>query len=310
MPPTPKVAIVVLNWNGWEDTRECLESLKGLTYLSFEAYAVDNGSTDGSPDRIADSFPEVRLLRLPENRGFAGGMNAGLKAALKDGHDFVLCLNNDMIVDPGLLEPLVATAIGEKVVPYPAIYQYGHRGVLDNVGQRINLFTGMTWMVAHGSRRLPESIEADYTEVPLFSRELLEVLGGWKEEYFALYEDADLCLRIQRAGWKVVCVPEAKVYHKRGRTAGRVPGLVSYYSIRNRLLVVRSHGTKWHYLTTLLHILLLTIPYIGLHRLLTPNYKHSLRHVLLGLTDGLFPWRRRISRAWQMSGPNPSVSRR
>jgi GT2 family glycosyltransferase len=307
MPNPPKIAIVVLNWNGWEDTRECLESLRRLTYPSYAVYVVDNGSTDSSPERIAETFPEVRLIRLPENRGFAGGMNAGLRAAVEDGWEYVLCLNNDMTADPDLLDALATATRQERVVPYPAIYQYDHPELVDNLGQRIHLFTGITWMVAHGSDSLPERVEADYTEVPLLPRELLNIIGGWTEDYFAFYEDADLGLRIREAGWRLLCVPEARVLHKRGRTAGRIPGLMSYYSIRNRLMVVRRHASAWHYATTVLHILLLTIPYIGLRCLLQRDYKHSFRHILLGLADGLLPWRRHISRTWRM-GTSPTAS--
>ncbi len=305
MPPDASVAILVLNWNGWKDTKECLESLRALEHSSTATYVVDNGSTDGSPEKIASLFPEAKLLRLPQNRGFAGGMNAGVQAALEDGHDFVLGLNNDMTVDPRLLEPLLAAAREGKIVPYPTIYQAEEPDVIDNLGHRVNLFTGLTWMVAHGERDPPVSPEADYTELPFLSREALGAVRGWREEYFAFYEDTDLSLRLRKAGWTLLYVPESRVYHRRGRTAGRVHGLVSYYSIRNRLMVVRSHASPWHYLTALLHILLFTIPYIGLRCLLTRGYKHSFRHVLLGLADGLLPWRRNVVRTWQMSPADP-----
>lgn len=303
----PHIGIVVLNWNGWEDTQECLESLRRLRYASYDVYVVDNGSTDGSPDLIQEAFPEVHLIRLPENRGFSGGMNAGLQAALRDGCRFVLCLNNDMVAEPDLLDALAEAAREDGVVVYPAIYRYEDPDVIDNLGQRIHLFTGLTHMVGHGSSRVPPEIQADYTEVPLLPGRLVEEMGGWAEDYFAFYEDADLGLRLKRAGWELRCVPEARVLHKRGRTAGRVPGLLSYYGIRNRLLVVRRHGSPWHYVTTVLHILLLTLPYIGLRCTFQKGYKHSFRHILLGLADGLLPWRRHISRTWRI-GATPMAS--
>lgn len=283
----PEVGVVVLNWNGWGDTRECLTSLARL-HGNPRVYAVDNGSVDGSLDRIRRAFPDVTLVPLPENRGFPGGMNAGIRAALEDGCDYVLCLNNDMTAEPDLLERLLEAA-EEGVVPYPAIHQWAWPSRIDNLGQRIHLPTGLTSMVAHGARRPPAGVEADYTEVPFLSRAQLRRLGGWDERYFAFYEDADLGLRIRAAGWRLRCVPEARVYHKRGRTARRVPGLISYYSLRNRLLAVSAHGTRWEYATTLLHVLLATVPFIGLRCLLQRGYKHSFRHVLLGLRDGAFP---------------------
>lgn len=296
--PARKVAIVVLNWNGWADTRECLESLRQLSYPSWEAYVVDNGSVDGSPEGIARHFPEMHLVPLPENRGFGGGMNAGIEAALPGQPAYVLCLNNDLTVDPGFLEPLVAAAEGEGVVPYPAVYKYDSPEAVDSVGHRFNLFTGLTHAVAPGEEGMPESFQ-------LMPRELLETLGSWNEEYFAMYEDTEFGLRMRNAGWRLVCVPEAKLYHKRGRTSGRVRGLVSYYSIRNRLLLVRTYGHVWHYVTTLLHVLLLTLPYIGLRCLLSRPYKHSFKHILLGLADGLLPSRRGLARRWEMESVHP-----
>lgn len=303
----PRVAVLILNWNGWEDTRECLRSLQQSS-ATPSVYVVDNGSTDGSPDRVSKEFPWAKLVPLPENRGFPGGMNAGIWKSIEDGHDFVICLNNDMVFEPDFLGPLL-TAQTEGVIPYPSIYSYDQRDTIDNLGQRLDLFTGLTRMVAHGHHSPPSIVDADYTEVPVLSREALEKVGGWDESYFAFYEDADLCLRLREAGWRIKCVPESRVYHKRGRTAARVRGLVSYYSIRNRLKVVRAHASLWHYVTTLLHILLWTIPYIGLRCLLKPGYKHSFRHTLLGLLDGAIPWRRKIQRTWTMRMPSQGVSK-
>ena len=289
----PRVALVVLNWNGWEDTSECLEAVRRLRYRPLATYVVDNGSTDGSRERIPRSFPEVTFLPLPANRGFGAGMNAGIRAATEDGHEFILCLNNDMVVDPDFLAPLVAATHQEGVVPYPALYRYAEPEVVDSVGHRVNLYTGITRPVPPGDPGLPESVQ-------LLSRSQWEALGGWREEYFAMYEDTELDLRMTAAGLRPVCILDSKVYHKRGRTSGRVRGLVSYYSIRNRLLLVQTHGDGWQYVTTLLHVFLMTLPYLGLRGLLSRHYKHSFKHLLLGLLDGLIPSRRGIRRRWTM----------
>ncbi len=300
------VAVIVLNWNGWEDTKECLSSLQRSTYPAVQVYAVDNGSTDGSPEKIAATYPTVTLIQLPENRGFGGGMNAGIEVALQDGHDFVLCMNNDMVAEPDFLEPLVLAAEVEKVVPYPALFQRDRPDTVDALGNRINLMTGMTSAMASGTQEVRPRIAPDYTEIPLLSRELLQTVGTWREEYFAFYEDADLGLRIHDAGWRLVLVPDSRILHKRGATADRVPGIRSYYSMRNRLLVIRSHGSWWHYATTVLHILVFTLPYLTLRRALRANYKHSMHHVLAGIADGLLPGRRGPARKRQTATLTPS----
>ena len=112
---TARVAAVVLGWNGREDTLACLRSLQRATYPELSIVVVDNGSTDGGPEAVAAEFPDVRLLQLGENRGFAGGVNAGADAALGDGAEAVLLLNNDATVEPGFLEPLVDAACAEGV---------------------------------------------------------------------------------------------------------------------------------------------------------------------------------------------------
>ncbi len=297
MATSPRVALVILNWNDWEATRACLESTTRLTYPSVDSYVVDNGSLDGSPDRVTDTFPEAHLIRLAENRGYGGGMNAGIRAGLEDGADYVLCLNNDMTVDPGFLEPLVEAARKEATVPYPAIYQGDHPNLVDNAGNRVS-YTGLTGLVAQGAQEIPAGVEADYTELPLLPRPLLARLEGYQEEYFAFYEDVDLGVRMRAAGWTLRLVPESKVYHWRGRTTRRIPGLVSYYSVRNRLLMTRDNATRGRWLLTALHLLLITLPLQLLEALANPRTKHSPRHLLAGLHDGLLPWRRGIIRAW------------
>ena len=112
---TPRVSAVVLGWNGREDTLACLRSLGRATYPALSVVVVDNASTDGGPDAVATEFPGVRLIRLDENRGFAGGVNVGVAVALEDGADAVLLLNNDATAEPGFLEPLVEALSADGV---------------------------------------------------------------------------------------------------------------------------------------------------------------------------------------------------
>src|SRR3712207_3089549 len=106
----PKVAVVVLSWNGRDDTLACVESLLAQSWPRVETIVVDNGSTDGSADAVAERFPDVPLIRSDTNLGFAEGNNVGLRAALERGADYALLLNNDTIADERLVESLVAEA--------------------------------------------------------------------------------------------------------------------------------------------------------------------------------------------------------
>src|SRR6478672_1715045 len=103
-----RVAVVVLSWNGKDDTLQCLASLAGVQYEPLEVIVVDNGSSDGSPEAVEAEFPDAVVIRMGLNAGFAGGVNAGIEAAIERGAAAVLLLNNDMVVEPGFLGPLVA----------------------------------------------------------------------------------------------------------------------------------------------------------------------------------------------------------
>ena len=115
MSSAPAVSVVVLSWNRRQDTLDCLASLAGVTYPALSVICVDNGSSDGSPDAVAASFPDIRLVRLDANTGFAAGMNTGIRAALEDGAEHVLMLNNDMVVTTSVVEPLVGAVTGDPL---------------------------------------------------------------------------------------------------------------------------------------------------------------------------------------------------
>ena len=106
----PSISIVVLNWNGRDDTLACLESVERISYPNFRVIVVDNGSADNSVAAIRAAFPKVELIETHANLGFSGGNNVGIKRALEHGADYVLLLNNDTVVDPGLLDAFAATA--------------------------------------------------------------------------------------------------------------------------------------------------------------------------------------------------------
>ena len=103
----PAVCIVILNWNGWQDTVECIESCLRLTYPRFSILLIDNGSSDGSEQALRVSFPQIELIQTGVNLGFAGGCNVGIRRSLQDGADYVWLLNNDTKVEPGALGSLV-----------------------------------------------------------------------------------------------------------------------------------------------------------------------------------------------------------
>ncbi len=248
---TPRVAVIVLNWNGLADTLECLGSLARLDYPNYEVVAVDNGSTDGSVPVIRERFPMITLLETGENLGYTGGNNVGLRYALAQGADYALLLNNDTKVAPDFLRLLVETAQADPAVGIagPTIYYYDYYDdqpqVIWSAGGAIDWRRGRTWMVG-----LNEPEQGQFGQEPrevdfvtgcalLVKRSVVEQVGLLDERFFTYYEENEWCVRVQRAGYKIVHVPLARMWHKISPSAQADSPFVHYYMTRNRLLFLK-----------------------------------------------------------------------
>jgi GT2 family glycosyltransferase len=245
---TLRVAAVVLGWNGRDDTLACLRSLREATYPALSVVVVDNASTDGGPEAVAAEFPGHRLIRLDENRGFAGGVNVGVGAALEDGADAVLLLNNDATAEPGFLEPLV-----HALAP----------GVGAACAQILDAATGRIWYAGasydprrgHQGRHtgfgrppLPSGVGPYETEracggAMLVPRAALDAVGLLDEALFAYAEDVDWSLRARAAGLRIVVVPASVVRHRVSAATGGASSPDSvYYALRNGLVVAERNA--------------------------------------------------------------------
>jgi GT2 family glycosyltransferase len=217
----PKVAIVVLNWNGYEYTRRCIESLERITYPNYEIVIVDNGSTDGSAQRLADGFGRYRVLANEKNLGFARGHNVGIRHALASRADYVLLLSNDFVVTPGLLEPAVEAAESDDAVGLVGgkIYLLDRPGYLWYAGGEVDRLRGMVSVCGLDER---DEGQYDRTRVVSFvsgakmliKRAVLDNVGLLPEEYFFGIEEWDYSVAVRRAGYKLCYVPGFASYHK------------------------------------------------------------------------------------------------
>ena len=219
----PRVAVVVLNWNGLEDTLECLESLSRSVYPNMEVIVVDNGSSDGSPEEIALRFPDVHLIRNPGNMGFSGGNNVGIREAFRRDADFVWLLNNDTVVEPATLDHLIRAArqSDEIGLVSPVIRFFEDRTRIQFCGSYIDWKKSRIVKVEK-----PESLPGNGKDISLWGtallikRGVLERAGYLDEKYFAYHEDEEYCMRAARTGFRCVVVPEARVFHKNSRATG------------------------------------------------------------------------------------------
>ena len=217
-----RVAIVVLNWNGWKDTQMCLSSLRQLNYQNYEVIVVDNGSSDDSVARIGSEFSEATIVKTGKNRGFAGGCNLGIAHALSDNADFVWLLNNDTIVDPEALQCLVnrAKADGRIAAVGSAIYfmEEPHR-LQAWGGGRVNFWLGRS---RHFLAAVPDDgVDFITGASMLISRVSLESVGLLDEQFFMYWEDADFCFRLRKANWKLAVAGDSKVWHKESASVGK-----------------------------------------------------------------------------------------
>lgn len=262
LPLIPKVSIVVLNWNGLADTLACLESLKAVDYALFDIILVDNGSTDGSVEAFQKQYgkdPRVEILKNSVNLGFAGGNNVGIRRALEKRSEYVLLLNNDTIVDKHVLIHMIRVVRGEPKMGLagPKVcYQDDPRRLYSSF-DHVNLWFISALPTTGG--QIDQGQFDHLREVDnlvgcalLASAKAIREVGLLDPDYFAYYEEVDWSLRMRKAGYKVIFVPEAIVYHKGGASLGRVDtSLIAYYKIRNLILLMRKHAHWGQWMTFL-----------------------------------------------------------
>jgi len=228
----PRVDIVILNWNGKEDTIECLESLKNITYSNYEILLVDNGSTDESVKCLKKLYPEIEIIENHKNLGFAGGNNVGICRAIEQSAGYVLILNNDTIVDPEFLDKLIEVAENNNIIGAvgPKIYHYYDPQIIDKPYKKMNLWTGnfrmFTTTKDFSNDNIAEEVDCISGCCMLIKTSLIKEIGSFDSEYFLYWEENDLCARIIRYNYKIVYVPKAKIWHKIGSASG---SCTSYY---------------------------------------------------------------------------------
>jgi len=248
---SPLVFVIVLNWNGQDDTLECLRSLQKLNYSNFEILVVDNGSTDGSEEVIRSSFPSVRVIQTGRNLGYGGGNNVGIRFALSHGADYIWLLNNDTTVAPQALTSLVETAKADPKIAFVGskIYFYDRPDVIWCVGGTIDLAAGgctdHPGMHQEDKGQFNKISDVGYVSgcSLLADRAAIKAIGLLPEEYFLYFEETDWNLAAQRKGYRTVLAPASHVWHKY-EESGDYKDRFIYYSFRNRIHIVRKFAPR------------------------------------------------------------------
>ncbi len=234
---TPKVSIIILNWNRLKDTSECLLSLRELDYPAYDIIVVDNASSDGSADELERSFPYITLIRNAKNLGFAEGNNAGIARAFANGAEYVWLLNNDTVVEKSTLSELMRTMRSDPRMGMvsPVIYDHSDRSKIQFCGsiadKRRFILEPLKTIEKLGAANTKDMVL--WATALLVGKDVINKVGGLDNKFFAYFEDIDLSLRAAESGYRLAVSVTAKVYHKNEYT---VPGSqpLHYYFYRGR----------------------------------------------------------------------------
>jgi GT2 family glycosyltransferase len=228
---SPLIFCVVVNWNGWRDTVECLNSLERQDVGNLQVLVIDNGSIDDSSRKIQEAHPWVTLVETGRNLGFPTGCNVGTRLAIERGADYVWLLNNDTVAPPDTATKLLRTALANpRAGAIGTVLYYFHDPSLVQAwgGGRINLWTGY---VSHFKRRTRFEKNAYFTGASmLLPRQICQEVGIFYEGFFMYGDDSDLCIRIQGAGYDLVMAEDTCVLHKEGASSPKRSALIDRFA--------------------------------------------------------------------------------
>jgi hypothetical protein len=338
---SPWVSIIVLNWNGWRDTVECLESLYQIEYPNYDVIVVDNGSTDESVqniERYAEGRIEVKsgfirynmnnkpisvtqyhekegngivsqgretntlcpnrrmaLLRNEKNLGYAEGNNVGTRLALRVfDPDYVLLLNNDVVVAPDFLTEMIraAEALPTAGIFSPKTYFYSQPDRIQWTWNRVEFGRGNVFLAGAGeidTGQLDEVAETDYSQGVCFliRRATIDRVGLLDSEFFCYSEESDYCYRARKTGIRSIYVPKAKIWHKVSQSANKVDGFALYYLTRNRFWFTKRHASSRQYFSFIFYFFTVELSKSFLTLIARRASVGALKSYLRGVLDGL-----------------------
>jgi GT2 family glycosyltransferase len=243
-PNSPLVSIITVNYDHSHDTIEFLNSMQKVNYPNLEYIVIDNGSEVEDYEKLRNKFPDYQYIRIEKNVGFAGANNRGLEQA---SGDYILCINNDIIVDPEFLQPLITKLQNnpEIGIVCPKIYFYDAPQNIQFAGYtNFNQITIRNRGIGYNE---PDTGQYDkdtfsafaHGAAMLFPRKVLEEIGLMSEYFFLYYEDMDWGMRVRNNGYQIGFVHNSKVFHKDSVTTGQNSPNFTYYNNRGRLIYMR-----------------------------------------------------------------------
>lgn len=289
-----KVCIVILNYNNFEDTIECVQSLRSaINSEKYKIVIVDNASTNDSVSKLNNILSPIEIIVSSENRGYAHGNNIGIKYAEQAGYEYICILNNDTIIDVDFIETCKNELKNSAQVAFvsPALVEYKDNNLIQSTGGDIFINKGIVTLKNHGARRIDllPKIESDYIggACIMFRTSVLKNIGYIPENYFLFFEETEWCYKAQKMGYKNICLTDSYIYHKGSVSIKSVSGLQEYLMARNRVVFVRRNiDSRIKYYCFLIYLFLQQ----GYHFLLRKNNaKNKIRYYLDGVFNRVDP---------------------
>lgn len=288
-----QIGIVICNYNKKNDALACIRSILESKLQDYDIYVVDNASTDGSAEAIRNAYGEqVTLLVNQENLGGSGGFNTGLRAAFQKGYPYLMCVDNDALLDENAVGNLLAFLQEHPETGIAAAKIY-HREAPDYVqqfGQKIdfeNFCTDVTYLNAYEDGSMPEYVYTDAVAACalMIRRSVIEKIGFMPEENFLYWDDTEWCYLCNRAGWKVASVGNAMALHAMGAKKELENTFPTYYAWRNwlRFFMRYTEPEEWEAMAGTFLDSMFQIVYEGLHK----GEKNRTRTVMLAYDDAL-----------------------
>lgn len=280
------VSVVIPNYNGEKFLKDCLEALKRQTFEDMEVILVDNGSTDNSVGTAKELYPEIRVVELGDNTGFAYAVNRGIEAA---SGEYVLLLNNDTIVFPNFVKNQYKMIKGKPDVfsCSALMIQNGNRELVDDAGDEL---AALGWGFAPDRDKpvsdcmVPHEVFSSCAGAAIYRKAVFDEIGMFDESFFAYLEDMDVGYRARLAGYRNLYNPYAKVYHLGSASSGsRHNAFKVELSARNSMRMLKKNMATWQFI--------LNMPFILAGITIKTAYfakKGLVKAYLKGIGTGLF----------------------
>lgn len=248
MKVNPSVFIVIVNYNGYKDTIECINSLKKIDYENYKIVVVDNNSNDDSVLKMKEKFKETKIIESSINLGFSGGNNLGIRYAIENKADYVLLLNNDTEVDKNFLKNIIERVKYEKNIGISTgkIKYFDNKNIIWYAGGKFNKYKGNSYHIGldeldinqYNDEKKVTFISGCFMLIPIH---IFKEVGLLSEEYFLYHEDTDYCCKVMKAGYELFYYGDSVIYHKVSSSTGKNSDLYYYYYTRNRCLLINNN---------------------------------------------------------------------